>query len=68
MQHELVGVVERDGDGYVGHCDEVGTTSYGHTVEQAFANLREVTWGQLADHQAAPLSNAFDGELQARVV
>ncbi len=51
-QHELLGVVERDGDGFVGHCDEVGTTSRGRTVEEAFDNLRAATWDYL-DQQAA---------------
>ena len=39
--------MEQDGEGYVGHCDEVGTTSFGRTVEEAFANLRVATWRQL---------------------
>jgi len=50
--HELRGVVEEDGDGYIGHCDEVGTSSRGRTVEEAFANLRAATWDYL-DQQAA---------------
>ena len=48
MQERIpVGVVTKDGDGYVGTCDEVGTTSFGHTVAEAFASLREATWRQL---------------------
>jgi predicted RNase H-like HicB family nuclease len=45
------GVVEKEGDCYVGHCHEVGTVSYGRTVEEAFANLREVTWQYLERQQ-----------------
>ncbi len=42
-----VGVVERAVDGYIGTCCEAGTSSFGRTVEEAFANLREATWRQL---------------------
>jgi hypothetical protein len=47
MQRLPVGVVEQDGDGYVGRCDEVGVTSVGRTVAEAFANLRTATWRQI---------------------
>ena len=46
------GIVERDGDSYVGNCYEVGTSSRGRTVEEAFNNLRIVTW-RLLERQAA---------------
>ena len=39
-----VGVVVKDGDRYVGTCDELGTTSCGQTVAEAFANLRAAKW------------------------
>ena len=52
VQHGLLGVVERDGDGYVGRCEEIGATSRGETVEEAFANLRVATW-RLVEQQAA---------------
>ena len=39
----LMAVVHREGDAYVAHCPEVGTTSQGPTVEEAVANLREAT-------------------------
>ena len=42
-----VGVVMKEGDRYVGSCDEVGATSVGHTVAEAFANLHEATWRRL---------------------
>ena len=44
--HERVplGVVTKDGDRYVGTCDELGTSSVGQTVAEAFANLRLATW------------------------
>ena len=47
LQHELLGVVEQDGDGYFGHCDELGTSSWGRTVDEAFANLQAATWRYL---------------------
>ena len=47
MQRVPVGVVERDGDGYIGTCYEAGTTSFGRTIEEAFANLRAATWSQI---------------------
>lgn len=43
-----VGVVVQDGDHFVGICEEVGTTSVGQTVAEAFANLRTATWKRLA--------------------
>ena len=47
MERIPIGVVERHGDGYVGSCFEVGTSSFGRSVEEAFANLRAETWSQL---------------------
>ena len=46
---ERIGVVTQDGDRYVGHCEEVGTTSVGQTVAEAFANLQVATWHRLAE-------------------
>lgn len=68
MSHELLGVVERDGDGYVGTCDEVGTRSYGHTVEQAFENLREATWSRLEQQQETTWATSGADELLERTV
>lgn len=52
MQRYPQGVVEREGERYVGHCYELGTECYGRTVEEAFANLRRATWKQLERQQA----------------
>jgi hypothetical protein len=46
--HELRGVVEQEGDVFVARCWEVGTQCCGATVEEALANLREITWHHLA--------------------
>jgi predicted RNase H-like HicB family nuclease len=67
MQRFPLGVVAQDGDGYVGTCDEVGTTSFGRTVEEAFANLRVATWQHLErQHRAARSGDArWSNERQA---
>jgi len=52
LQRIPQGVVEKQGEIYVGACYEVGTTCEGRTVEEAFANLRELTWRAL-EHQTA---------------
>jgi hypothetical protein len=54
MAHvELRGIVEREGEIFVARCWEVGTECCGATVEEALANLRELTWDYLARHPKA---------------
>lgn len=36
-------VVHQEDDVYVADCPEVGTSSYGNTIEEAIANLKEAT-------------------------
>ena len=36
-------VIHKEDDLYIADCPEVGTVSQGHTVEEAIANLKEVT-------------------------
>ena len=36
-------IIEKEEDMYVAKCSEVGTTSQGHTVEEAICNLKEAT-------------------------
>jgi predicted RNase H-like HicB family nuclease len=36
-------VIHKEDDLYVAECPEVGTTSQGHTIEEALANLKEAT-------------------------
>ena len=55
MQRFPVGVVQKDGDTYIGCCDEVGTTSVGRTVEEAFSNLRMATWRELQRVEAVAM-------------
>jgi predicted RNase H-like HicB family nuclease len=39
--HQLTGIIERDGDGYVALCPEFDIASQGDTVEMARQNLVE---------------------------
>ncbi|RMF79834.1 MAG: type II toxin-antitoxin system HicB family antitoxin [Nitrospirae bacterium] len=41
MQRVLTAVIEREGDGYVALCPEVGVASQGDTLEEARSNLQE---------------------------
>ncbi|HSH82293.1 MAG TPA: hypothetical protein VLA19_27515 [Herpetosiphonaceae bacterium] len=67
MQHFPVGVVQKDGDGYIGTCDEVGTCSFGRTVEEAFSKLRTATWQRLeAQGVVAPARDVNDGRPAGR--
>ncbi len=36
-------IVYKEDDVYIAECPEVGTSSYGNTIEEALANLKEVT-------------------------
>jgi predicted RNase H-like HicB family nuclease len=36
-------IVYEEDDVYVAECPEVGTSSYGDTIEEALANLKEAT-------------------------
>jgi predicted RNase H-like HicB family nuclease len=36
-------VVYKEDEVYVADCPEVGTSSYGNTIEEAIANLKEAT-------------------------
>ena len=38
---QLTGVVEQEGEQYVSTCLELGTSSCGDTIEEAFSNLEE---------------------------
>ena len=38
---QLTGVVEQEGEQYVSMCLELGTSSCGDTIEEAFYNLEE---------------------------
>ena len=43
----LTNVAERDGDGFVAACFELGSVGSGDTVEEAFQNLEEAVSVQL---------------------
>lgn len=42
---QLTAIIEREGDGYVATCPEVGVVSQGNTVEAARLNLLEAVEG-----------------------
>jgi predicted RNase H-like HicB family nuclease len=42
---QLTAVIEREGDGYVSTCQELGVVSQGRTVEEARLNLLEAVEG-----------------------
>jgi len=42
---QLTAVIEREGDGYVATCQELGIVSQGQTVEEARLNLVEAVEG-----------------------
>ena len=42
---QLTAVIEREGDGYVSACQELGIVSQGSTVEEARLNLVEAVEG-----------------------
>jgi predicted RNase H-like HicB family nuclease len=48
---QLTAIIEREDDGYVSLCPELGVASQGDTVEQAKANLQEAVelWLECAD-------------------
>jgi predicted RNase H-like HicB family nuclease len=56
MSHTYTAILQKEGDGYVSTCPEVGTTSQGATVEEAVANLKEATELYLEEfpHKDAP--------------
>ena len=49
---QLTAVIEREGDGYVATCQELGVVSQGSTVEEARLNLVEAVEGffEVASH------------------
>ena len=43
----LTGIVNKEGSQFVSHCTELGTSSRGDTVEEAFQNLNDAVMVQL---------------------
>ena len=43
----LTGVVTKEGSQFVSHCTELGTSSSGDTVEEAFQNLKDAVLAHL---------------------
>ncbi len=45
----VAAVIEREGDGYVALCPELGIASQGDTIEEARADLEGASPGEIAD-------------------
>jgi len=43
MIKTFTAIIQKEEDMYVAKCAEIGTTSQGHTVEEAIENLKEAT-------------------------
>ncbi len=77
----LTGIVEKDDGQFVSYCRELGTSSCGDTVEEAFANLGDaidvhidalIETGELSKvfrerHIRIDIQPTFDDELSIRV-
>ena len=56
----LTNVAEKDGDGYVAACLELGAVASGDSIEEAFQNLEETVWVQLkALEEAGEMERVF---------
>ena len=49
----LTGVVTQEGSQFVSHCTELGTSSCGDTVEEAFGNLKDAVLVHLNELEQA---------------
>ena len=62
-------VIHKEENLYVAECPEVGTTSQGHTIEEALANLKEATELYLEEFpledQGRPLLTTFEATYAA---
>jgi predicted RNase H-like HicB family nuclease len=62
-------IVHQEDDVYVADCPEVGTSSYGDTLEEAIANLKEATELYLEEmpqpHIARVLTTTFEAQYAA---
>lgn len=59
---QLIAVVEREGDGYVGTCLELDIVSQGNTIEEARRNLVEAVEGFLEVASASEIRRRLKTE------
>ena len=61
MPQHLIAIIQREDDGYVSLCPELGVASQGDSVSEARANLREAVEGFLDAASEEELARRFDG-------
>lgn len=61
LQH-LTAIIQREDDGYVSLCPELGVASQGDSVSEARANLREAVEGFLDVASEEEVARRFNGE------
>ncbi len=59
----LTAIIEREGDGYVSLCPELGIASQGETVEDARANLQEAVELFFETASAEEIGQRLSGEV-----
>ena len=62
MPQQITAIIQREDDGYVSLCPELGVASQGDSVSEARANLREAVEGFLEAASEEELARRFDGE------
>ena len=62
MLQQLTAIIQREDDGYVSLCPELGVASQGDSVSEARANLREAVEGFLDAASEEELARRFNDE------
>ena len=62
MLQQLTAIIQREDDGYVSFCPELGVASQGGSVSEARANLREAVEGFLEAASEEELARRFNDE------
>ena len=62
MLQQLTAIIQREDDGYVSFCPELGVASQGDSVSEARANLREAVEGFLEAASEEELARRFNDE------
>jgi predicted RNase H-like HicB family nuclease len=67
-RRRLTALIEREGDGFVSVCPEVGVASQGDTIEEARANLQEAVELFFETASRAELEGRLHGEVYVTTV
>ena len=62
MLQQLTAIIQREDDGYVSFCPDLGVASQGDSVSEARANLREAVEGFLEAASEEELARRFNDE------